>query len=203
MVDLRKNLKLEESDIFEKTAVIDGNTTQLNFVNLKPGSVVAVRFSLKNNMKSPIENLQSLVREFHQDKGSRYAELQHMLSKLNLVDFNSLLYCCAEEERDNGGGPYNISGYGDLVYCGLQGVVSILSDIGPNNDLGHPLANNLRMGNWLIGKAEIISLVNRKLSFHINLQITVRSVCRNTRTWNRFPTGWRRILLRLRKSLGT
>lgn len=150
VVDLRKNLKLEESDIFEKTAVIDGNTTQLNFVNLKPGSVVAVRFSLKNNMKSPIENLQSLVREFHQDKGSRYAELQHMLSKLNLVDFNSLLYCCAEEERDNGGGPYNISGYGDLVYCGLQGVVSILSDIGPNNDLGHPLANNLRMGNWLI-----------------------------------------------------
>ncbi|XP_065090211.1 glycogen debranching enzyme isoform X1 [Ochlerotatus camptorhynchus] len=150
VVDLRKNLKLEESDIFRKQATIDGNTTQLDFVNLKPGSVVAVRVALKDNMKPHFDNLHSLVREMHQDKGSRYAELQHMLSKLDLVDFNNLLYCCAEEERDNGGGPYTISGYGDLVYCGLQGVVSILSDIGPNNDLGHPLANNLRMGNWLI-----------------------------------------------------
>ncbi|XP_062560006.1 glycogen debranching enzyme isoform X2 [Armigeres subalbatus] len=150
VIDLRKNLKLEESDIFQKNATFDGNTTQLDFVNLKPGSVVAVRVALKDTMKPHFDNLQSLVRELHQEKGSRYAELQHLLGKLNLVDFNNLLYCCAEEERDNGGGPYNISGYGDLVYCGLQGVVSILSDIGPNNDLGHPLANNLRMGNWLI-----------------------------------------------------
>ncbi|XP_055546632.1 glycogen debranching enzyme isoform X2 [Wyeomyia smithii] len=150
VIDFRKNLKLEESDIFRKDAVIDGNITQLEFVNLKPGSVVAVRVAMKDNVKPPFESLQSLVREFHQDKGSRYAELQHILSKLDLVDFNNLLYCCAEEERDNGGGPYNVAGYGDLVYSGLQGIVSILSDIGPNNDLGHPLANNLRNGNWLI-----------------------------------------------------
>ncbi|XP_055637696.1 glycogen debranching enzyme isoform X2 [Toxorhynchites rutilus septentrionalis] len=150
VVDLRKNLKLEESDIFRKEAVIDGNTTQLDFVNLKPGSVVAVRVALKEHIRPHYDNLQGLIQEFHQDKGSRYAELQRILSKLNLVDFNNLLYCCAEEERDNGGGPYNIPGYGDLVYCGLQGIISILSDIGPNNDLGHPLANNLRTGDWLI-----------------------------------------------------
>uniref|UniRef100_A0A8D8ADW6 Glycogen debranching enzyme n=2 Tax=Culex pipiens TaxID=7175 RepID=A0A8D8ADW6_CULPI len=149
-VDLRKNLKLEESDIFRKEAIIDGNTTQLDFVNLKPGSVVAIRVALKDSVKPHFDNLQELVREFHCDKGSRYAELQHLLGKLDLVDFNNLLYCCAEEERDNGGGPYNLPGYGDLVYCGLQGIVSILSDIGPSNDLGHPLANNLRTGDWLI-----------------------------------------------------
>ncbi|XP_040158875.1 glycogen debranching enzyme isoform X1 [Anopheles arabiensis] len=150
VVDLKRNLKLEESDIFAKEAVVKGNVTQLHFSNLKPGSVVAVRVALKESVRVHFDTLQSLVREFHQDRGSRYAELQHILSKLDLVDFNKLLYCCAEEERDNGGGPYNVEGYGDLVYCGLQGVMSILSEIGPNNDLGHPLANNLRNGNWLI-----------------------------------------------------
>ncbi|XP_058825624.1 glycogen debranching enzyme isoform X2 [Topomyia yanbarensis] len=150
VIDLRKNLALNESDIFRKEANFDGNVTQLDFANLKPGSVVAIRVAMTDSAKAPIENLQGLVKEFHNDKGSRYAELQHILSKLDLIDFNNLLYCCTEEERDNGGGPYNITGYGETVYAGLQGIVSILCDIGPNNDLGHPLANNLREGNWLI-----------------------------------------------------
>ena len=42
-MDIKRNIKLEESEIFAKNASIDGNVTQLDFVNLKPGSVVAVR----------------------------------------------------------------------------------------------------------------------------------------------------------------
>lgn len=32
-----------------------------------------------------------------------------------------------------------------------SGIISLLADIRPNNDLGHPLCVNLREGNWLIG----------------------------------------------------
>lgn len=72
---------------------------------------------------------------------------------MDLSDINKALYRCDEEERDetaNKFGVYNIPGYGPLVYAGLQGVISLFADIRPNNDLGHPLCDNLRNGNWLI-----------------------------------------------------
>lgn len=67
---------------------------------------------------------------------------------------NKVLYRCDQEERDETGnkfGVYDVPGYGPLVYAGLQGVISVLADIRLNNDLGHPLCDNLRNGDWLIG----------------------------------------------------
>lgn len=82
-----------------------------------------------------------------------YEELREIATKLDLVDLNRALFTCEEEERDHGygGAAYDIPNYGRIVYCGLQGFISILTEISPRNDLGHPLCNNLRDGNWMLG----------------------------------------------------
>lgn len=89
---------------------------------------------------------------FRTECGKEYIELKEIISRMNLVDLNFALFQCDQEERDHGRGcgAYDIPNYGALVYCGLQGVISPLSEIAPNNDLGHPLCNNLREGNWLM-----------------------------------------------------
>jgi glycogen debranching enzyme len=43
---------------------------------------------------------------------------------------------------------YSVPRYGQLVYAGLQGWVSLLNKIRSANDMGHPLFDNLRQGNW-------------------------------------------------------
>ena len=75
------------------------------------------------------------------------------MRKLDLIDLNFLLYKCEAEERDWSGGRdgvYEIPGYGKLVYAGLQGWWSILKDVIKNNDLAHPLCQNLRLGRWAL-----------------------------------------------------
>jgi len=39
-----------------------------------------------------------------------------------------------------------------VKHCCFLGFLSLLSNIRPKNDLGHPLCNNLRQGNWMIGE---------------------------------------------------
>jgi glycogen debranching enzyme len=60
------------------------------------------------------------------------------------------LYQCDQEGREQGFGTYDIPNYGRLNYCGLAGFVTLLNRMRPLNDLGHPLAGNLRAGNWMM-----------------------------------------------------
>lgn len=74
-------------------------------------------------------------------------------SQLSLVDLNFVLYRCDQEERDlsgGGDGVYVVPNHGPLVYAGLQGWWSVLRDVIRNNDLGHPLCNHLRDGQWAL-----------------------------------------------------
>lgn len=70
---------------------------------------------------------------------------------LDLFDLNAILYRCEPEERDasaGSDGTYNIPGYGNLVYAGLEGWISVLKDVIWKNDLAHPVCNHLREGLW-------------------------------------------------------
>lgn len=73
--------------------------------------------------------------------------------ELTLIDLNMILYRCESEERDSSGGNdgvYNIPNYGKLVYAGLQGWVSLLRDVIVENNLGHPVIEHLRQGEWAL-----------------------------------------------------
>jgi glycogen debranching enzyme len=83
---------------------------------------------------------------------------------INLVDLNFIMYRCEPEERDasdNKDGAYNVPGHGPLVYAGFQGWWSVLRDIVNENNLGHPLCQHLREGQWAldycVGRLEKIS----------------------------------------------
>ncbi|KAK8021043.1 glycogen debranching enzyme [Apiospora arundinis] len=75
------------------------------------------------------------------------------MAELDVVDLNFLLYRCDAEERDGSDGKdgvYDIPSHGKLVYAGLQGWWSILKDIIKDNNLAHPLCQNLRDGQWVL-----------------------------------------------------
>lgn len=93
--------------------------------------------------------------------------------QLSLIDLNFVLYRCEPEERDSSGGSdgvYNIPNHGALVYAGLQGWWSVLKDVIRKNDLGHPICNHLRDGQWALdyvsGRLERVSKRERRSSLH-------------------------------------
>lgn len=72
---------------------------------------------------------------------------------LDLYDLNAILYRCEPEERDMSGGAegtYYIPNYGNLVYAGLEGWISVLKKVIWENDLAHPLSDHLRDGEWAL-----------------------------------------------------
>ncbi|KAI0013537.1 glycoside hydrolase family 13 protein [Xylariaceae sp. FL0662B] len=89
---------------------------------------------------------------------------QAAMGDLDLIDLNFVLYRCEAEELDGSegrDGTYNIPGHGKLVYAGLQGWWSLLKNIIKDNNLAHPLCQNLRDGQWaldyIVGRLERIS----------------------------------------------
>ncbi|KKA29659.1 hypothetical protein TD95_002816 [Thielaviopsis punctulata] len=73
--------------------------------------------------------------------------------ELDLVDINFVMYRCEAEERSTSNGEdgnYDIPGHGKIVYAGLQGWWSLLKNIIRDNDLAHPLCQNLRDGLWAL-----------------------------------------------------
>lgn len=79
--------------------------------------------------------------------------LHTIFAQYEAVDFNYLLYSCENEERANSEGQsgcYWIPNHGGLVYAGLGGVVPLLEHVRRTSELGHPLCEHIRQGDWLL-----------------------------------------------------
>ncbi|ODH26713.1 glycogen debranching enzyme [Paracoccidioides brasiliensis] len=87
--------------------------------------------------------------------------------KLDLIDLNFVLYRCNAEERDSSDGKdgvYNVPNFGPLAYAGLQGWWSVLETIVKHDDLGHPLCDHLRTGQWALDF--IVGRMERAIELH-------------------------------------
>ncbi|XP_011685016.1 PREDICTED: glycogen debranching enzyme isoform X2 [Wasmannia auropunctata] len=149
-LSLKQHVQCCDSTIIEKVDSGDPKITQLNFVNFQPGSIIAIRVTLHANITPALKKLQDTILQITSNEKS---DLHDIISRMDFSDLNKTLYRCDQEEREETQGKfgvYVVPGYGPFVYAGLQGIVSLLADIRPNNDLGHPLCANLRQGNWLI-----------------------------------------------------
>jgi len=157
-VEVRERLQPNQSSIVRVTSNYDSDMTECEYLpSFTPGSVIAFRLSLVPRAQSSVNKIRAVLSEFGyrtriSEVTTHNNRLNEVLGNLTLSDLNRILYRCDAEERDEGrgGGAYDIPGYGPLPYCGLQGVISVLSEVRVNNDLGHPLCCNLREGDWMI-----------------------------------------------------
>ncbi|KAI0207634.1 Glycogen debranching enzyme [Lamellibrachia satsuma] len=158
---MRENIKIDESKMVKLKATSTSETSDLDFANFNPGSIICFKVTLDGKQKSAILNVRQLLSQFgyrmRTYSGRNLQEimstdLERITTSLSLNDLNRVLYHVGCEESDDGFGfgAYNVPGYGDLPYCGLQGIISVLRKIRKSNDLGHPLCANLRTGDWLL-----------------------------------------------------
>lgn len=164
-VETREHLQLHQSQMVRQAGVTTKGPNEyiqeIEFENLSPGSVIVFRVSLDPHAQVAVGILRSHLSQFspHFKAGSLLVDnadpilsvpFESIASRLSLAELNQVLYRCEAEEREDGGGCYDVPRWGPLKYAGLQGLMSVLAEIRPKNDLGHPLCDNLRAGDWMI-----------------------------------------------------
>ncbi|XP_046879349.1 glycogen debranching enzyme-like isoform X1 [Hypomesus transpacificus] len=164
-VEIREHIQLRDSKIAKQADVKAKGRgefiQEIAFKHLTPGSVIVFRVSLDPTSQEMVGILRRHLIQFssHYEAGSVQGDhipeiltspLDFIMSNLTLADMNMLLFRCDEEEKEDGGGCYGIPSWMPLKYGGLQGLMSVMSEIRPKNDLGHPFCDNLRQGDWMI-----------------------------------------------------
>ncbi|KAM4722100.1 glycogen debranching enzyme [Rhinophrynus dorsalis] len=164
-VEILEHIQLTDSKIVKQAGITTKGPNEfvqeIEFKNLTPGSVIIFRVSLDPKAHEAVGALRSHLIQFtpHFKSGSLQdnqaspilkVPFESIASKLSLADLNQVLYRCDAEEKEDGGGSYNIPNWTPLKYAGLQGLMSVMVDIRPKNDLGHPFCDNLRSGDWMI-----------------------------------------------------
>ena len=129
-------VEVSTGDLGLVQVVEDSSSVKIDLSHLTPGSVAVVKVSPHQSHTQALQVVNNLD----------LRSLEAAVSCLSLQDLQHVLYQCSEEA----GGCYNIPGLGDLHYAGLAGLVPVLQHVRSNNDLGHPLAANLRSGDWLL-----------------------------------------------------
>ncbi|XP_059358080.1 glycogen debranching enzyme-like isoform X1 [Carassius carassius] len=164
-VEIKEHIQLKDSKVVRQAGVTSRGhgeyVQEIVFEQLTPGSVIAFRVSLDPKSQELVRVLRHHLIQFNPlyKEGSLpdsntpdilKSPLTQIMSEMTLADMNILLFRCDAEEKEDGGGCYDVSGWKPLKYCGLQGLLSVMADIRPKNDLGHPFCDNLRQGDWMI-----------------------------------------------------
>ncbi|CAL4062039.1 unnamed protein product, partial [Meganyctiphanes norvegica] len=157
--EVKERIQPSRSSMVKVTTKEGSDMTECEYLpDFTPGSIIAFRFSLVPRAQSAVNKIRGVLSEFGyrtriSEVTTHNSKLNDILNNLSLADYNRILYRCDAEEREEnrpGAGTYDIPNYGPFPYCGLQGVISLMSEIRANNDLGHPLCNNLREGDWMM-----------------------------------------------------
>ncbi|XP_072366697.1 LOW QUALITY PROTEIN: glycogen debranching enzyme-like [Scyliorhinus torazame] len=163
-VQIREHIQLKDSNFVKADRTSNDRNEfmyEIKFENFPPGSIIIFRVSLDPKAQETVGLLRHHLIQFspHYKSGS-IADMKaqsplskifrHVASGITLADLNLLLNRCDFEEQEDGGGCYSIANIGPLKYAGLQGFISVLADMRPRNDLGHPLCENLRDGDWMM-----------------------------------------------------
>ncbi|XP_076027570.1 glycogen debranching enzyme-like [Genypterus blacodes] len=163
-VEVKEHIQLKDSDVVKKTDVSKPSGEygqEVEFERLTPGSAIIFRVSLDPRAQELLRALRHHLVQFSpqyqrdsspEPSTAKALEtpLRTIMSRLSLADMNMLLYRCDAEETEDGGGCYNIPSWLPLKYGGLQGFMSVMAELRPKNDLGHPLCENLRQGDWMM-----------------------------------------------------
>ncbi|KAH3757290.1 glycoside hydrolase family 13 protein [Pelomyxa schiedti] len=137
------NVKLPVNSYMTLTSIPGSYSCTLSLRNFPPGSAICFKSRPPPNTAVALSKLGALLKECDTPAT--------LFSGLDLTSMNSLLFHCKEEEEaETTFGPYEIPDYGKLTFCGIQGWMSVISSITTKfpMDMGHPLLENLRKGDW-------------------------------------------------------
>ncbi|XP_029313638.1 glycogen debranching enzyme-like [Cottoperca gobio] len=163
-VEIKEHIQLKDSKVVKKADMVSKHNSvvqEIVFEKFTPGCIIIFRVTLEPGSQEQLGALRRHLIQFspqyqtgsmaeHSTPSILTNPLMIIMSKLTLAEMNVLLYRCDAEEREDGGGCYNIPSWLPLNYGGLQGLMSVMSEIRPKNDLGHPLCDNLRQGDWMM-----------------------------------------------------
>ena len=115
-------------------------------VTLNETSVNALHI-VKDHLKSLSESKLDMTKTM-----KRNSEIEQILNELTYDELNIVLFRSGREESSENinSNTYDVPHYGPLTYCGLQGLMNVLEKQRLTNNLGHPLFENLRNGDWLM-----------------------------------------------------
>lgn len=124
---------LENCEIFHL-----GNQNQLENQHLRivPGSATIIFQKCKNLQFYHAPHLEAL---------------KNALKKFSISTLAQILFSCENEEKFRSGrGMYGLVNGEKLIFSGLYGFLGLAKHLIKNDDLGHPVFENIRQGNWLL-----------------------------------------------------
>ncbi|CAN9506545.1 unnamed protein product [Ophioblennius macclurei] len=160
-INIREHIQLQDSKVEIRTRKRKSSNQEIILGKVPQGYVIILRVALDSKSQQCLKALRHHLVQFSsqyqteslpdQNSQSVLSEpLMSILSRLTLADMSMLLYRCDAEEREDGRGCYKIPHWSPLIYGGLQGLMSMMAEIRPHNDLHHPFCENLKQGDWIM-----------------------------------------------------